>query len=287
MTGSSRSPYFEQCARPRRNTEPPGVAFFLLSKFLWMMADASQVARAWLLKATDEEFERFVENRKFRNPDTGNEVKFVSLPDEEQAKIRAQYSQAVEQQEGAPEKKGPLGQRILEKVRSAVDTTTKAGKNFVKFMRDPEYRKEVKEAFRAKKADFKEKLGNEMKESREMLQTVGKVLSGQQVSDEDKQKAVDQLKDIGKMAVLGTLAVAPLGPFDDILFFVITAGVRVAFPEFSWTPSSWRTPIEASEGSLEDKIAERLYAGIMSVLENPSAELVESTLDEMARRRKA
>ncbi len=41
--------------------------------------------------AEDSSFEKAVEGKRFTNPETGNKVKFQSLPTKEQSKIRAQY----------------------------------------------------------------------------------------------------------------------------------------------------------------------------------------------------
>jgi len=51
-------------------------------------------------QVTDPEFVRWVETQKFTHPKTRNEVKFKSLPAEDQAKIRARWQQA-KQQDGA------------------------------------------------------------------------------------------------------------------------------------------------------------------------------------------
>jgi hypothetical protein len=55
-----------------------------------------------------EEFMRGVKDRKFRNPDTGNEVKFISLPPEEQKKVYQQWSSSRQQQpKQAPQERQP------------------------------------------------------------------------------------------------------------------------------------------------------------------------------------
>jgi len=62
------------------------------------MPSSRNVAQAWMRlhvakKPSGQlsQFRQEVEGRKFRNPDTGNEVQFVSLPKSEQAKIFAQW----------------------------------------------------------------------------------------------------------------------------------------------------------------------------------------------------
>ena len=45
-----------------------------------------------LRQATDKSFEDAVKDKKFKNPDTGNQVTFGSLPADEQAKVRKEWS---------------------------------------------------------------------------------------------------------------------------------------------------------------------------------------------------
>ena len=60
---------------------------------------------------TDPEFAQWAEKQKFRHPQTGNDVQFKSLPAEEQAKIRARWQQAKEQ-EGAKQRGQGETQRL-------------------------------------------------------------------------------------------------------------------------------------------------------------------------------
>lgn len=253
------------------------------------MASSRQVAQTWLLRlARDTRLEEQLKSQRFRHPETGNQVLFQSLPIPEQAKIRQRYQQPAQPEPpGEPRQKGPWTERVLEKAKAAVDATTQAGKNLVRFIKEPEYREEVKAAFVAKKDDTKAKLAVEARESKEMLKTVRKVFSGhEKVSEQEKKAAVDQLKDIGRLAVLTSVTVMPLGPLDDILLLALTAGVRIAFPEFSWMPSAWRTPVEAADGKdLADRISDRLVEGILKFLENPTEEMVMEALEEMGRSR--
>ena len=251
-----------------------------------MMPLPSDIANTWLLKvARDVRFEQAIQNRRFRHPQTGNQVLVVSLPEDEQAKIRAQFQQqSVAEPE--PEKKSPWTERVLEAARGAVDTTTQAGKNLLRFIKEPEYRTEVKEAFIAKKEDIKSKLAIEARESKEMLATAKKAIAGEEISDGERKAAWDQLKDVGKLAVLTATTVTPLGPLDDILLLVLTAGIRLAVPEFSWKPSAFRDDLEASEGKdLASRISDRLYQGMLHVLENPSEEMLTKALEEMGKKK--
>jgi hypothetical protein len=56
-------------------------------------AHRKQAARARGLSSYRGAFQRWVRGRKFRNPDTGNENVFVSLPDEERARIYQEWQQ--------------------------------------------------------------------------------------------------------------------------------------------------------------------------------------------------
>jgi hypothetical protein len=67
------------------------------------MDSAARVARRFALAYVRRakyapEFLRAVEPRKFRNPDTGNEVEFTSLPAPEQAKIYQQWAASIQRE---------------------------------------------------------------------------------------------------------------------------------------------------------------------------------------------
>ena len=53
--------------------------------------------------ADDKSFDEAIKGKKFKNPETGNEVAFGSLPDEEQKKVRESWSS---KNEGGGEKGG-------------------------------------------------------------------------------------------------------------------------------------------------------------------------------------
>lgn len=248
-----------------------------------MALEATQVMEKWLLKfARDVNFEEVIQGRKFRHPQTQNQVQFKSLPEDEQARLRAMWSQKSKDEEETAEKgsetKGPWTQRVREKVESLVDTATRGGQVLKELIKNPEYRTEFKQKLVEKKDDFISKLKQEGRETKDMVATVGKLLKGEEVSDEEKKAAKEQLGDVGRLAVLSILAL-PLGPFDDIIFFITTAGIKAAFPEFSWTPSAWREALD--KGNIEDQIARRIYEGIISVLENPKEQQVLDALDAL------
>jgi hypothetical protein len=80
------------------------------------------VAAAWarriLAKQSQlSEFRQDVEGRKFRNPDTGNDVLFVSLPKKEQARIFAEWRRKQKGVEPKPERERGLVQIDREKAR--------------------------------------------------------------------------------------------------------------------------------------------------------------------------
>lgn len=58
-------------------------------KFASLDKLAKRVSERWAQKKT---FEESIKGKKFTNPATGRKIKFESLPDEEQAKIRSQFS---------------------------------------------------------------------------------------------------------------------------------------------------------------------------------------------------
>jgi hypothetical protein len=89
------------------------------------MPSAPHVAQAYLLRLARyaQEFLTWTEGRPFRNPDTGNEVKFTSLPAQEQTRIYEQWTQHAK--EDSPTQETPSsradpreeGRRALEAVR--------------------------------------------------------------------------------------------------------------------------------------------------------------------------
>lgn len=79
------------------------------------MAGIDNVARAWLRALVAKEspsgysqFRQEVEGERFRNPETGNDVKFVSLPRREQARIYAQWRRKQQGTEAPKEKERGL-----------------------------------------------------------------------------------------------------------------------------------------------------------------------------------
>lgn len=80
---------------------------------------ARRVALRWI--AAEKTFEEAIKGKKFPSPETGSKVMFTSLPDEEQAKIRAQWSKEDgKENEGG---KGGLGKakKLLGKFFSKVN----------------------------------------------------------------------------------------------------------------------------------------------------------------------
>jgi hypothetical protein len=69
---------------------------------------AQEFVRAQVRRARyAPEFMKLVDPQKFRNPETGNEVRFVSLPDDEQQRIYEAWREKNNVQESAPERKKP------------------------------------------------------------------------------------------------------------------------------------------------------------------------------------
>ena len=257
-----------------------------------MALSSRGVADEWLRRfAKDTRFEEAIKNQRFRHPDTGNQVLFVSLPPMEQARIRTRFMQQRQEEgdkkdESAAEpedkkEKGPWSHRVLDAARRAVDWGTQAGKNLGRLVREPEDRAEVKKGLREKADDVKKKLRVELDESKEMLGTFARAMRGGELEKDELKKAVEQLKDVGKLAVLGSVTVAPLGPLDDVVLFLLTFGIKRVFPGFSWKPSAWR--VEAAD--LAAHVADRLVEGMLEALENPSEHDVMTALEAMEQQR--
>ena len=74
---------------------------------------AYYVATMWLEAKTDARFEKWIETQRFTHPETRNKVKFKSLPQPEQDKIRQRYQQSQQQEDGGRREREP--ERVREK----------------------------------------------------------------------------------------------------------------------------------------------------------------------------
>lgn len=142
-----------------------------------------------------DSFEEAIEGKKFKNPETGREVQFSSLPSEEQKRVRDSWSKKNKEEGGHDhgEKKSladrikGLGQKAREFVQKAPDTVKK-------FISDPEYRKESMKATATAVAETPSKYAksvlktvkHEVKEFKEAGEGIKAVLKGGKMSGEQK-----------------------------------------------------------------------------------------------------
>lgn len=77
---------FDQSSAKREVIDPD-----ILDALSADMARTASLEVAWGRKMVAKTFEESVEGKKFKNPETGRQVMFKSLPSDEQAKIRAQW----------------------------------------------------------------------------------------------------------------------------------------------------------------------------------------------------
>lgn len=87
-----------------------------------------------------EEFLKSVGERKFRNPDTGNEVVFVSLPEAEQKRVFDQWSHS---QKGQAKPKSPKKPTFEAARKSVFDALKKNGWQLKEHLKTPQAEKRV------------------------------------------------------------------------------------------------------------------------------------------------
>lgn len=92
--------------------------------------------------AYPEEFTRAVENIKFRQPSTGNRVKFVSLTPEEQAKVYSRWQQ-LQQQKAQKKKKKPKRPTFAKAREGAFGALEEDGWSVKKDLKVPKARKDI------------------------------------------------------------------------------------------------------------------------------------------------
>jgi hypothetical protein len=92
--------------RPRAKggrKKPPRIDRFMVSARDVFGSAAKKVAASWMRRRIAAgSFSQWVEGRRFKNPTTGNDVLFKSLPKPEQAKIRARWSESLAAEDDAP-----------------------------------------------------------------------------------------------------------------------------------------------------------------------------------------
>jgi hypothetical protein len=117
---------------------------------------------------------------------------------------------------------------------------------------------------KAKFTKLKKGLAQELAESKIMLGTVGKLVSGGKVSDEERKAAKTQALDVLKGLVSATAGVLPGGS----LLFALTAAVNKVFDKsYSWAPSAFK-----AAGSSPEMVADKLLAAVLKEMENGEAE---------------
>lgn len=114
-----------------------------------MLPSARLVAHRHMLRLASKRiadaFEEFVEGKTFRNPDTGNEVQFGSLPKSKQDEVRAKYRKMRQKLEKADKDKG-LKENLESLGKKAKKFLDEAPESVNQFITDPEHRKEVLES---------------------------------------------------------------------------------------------------------------------------------------------
>jgi len=88
-----------------------------------MTAPQATVAARWLRRVARQglDFREFVESRRWRNPETGNDVKFVSLPRREQARIFGEWRARQRGESSRPERERGLVPVDRERARDTAD----------------------------------------------------------------------------------------------------------------------------------------------------------------------
>lgn len=139
-----------------------------------------------------------IEGKTFRNPDTGNQVLFNSLPEGEKKKIRSDWSESQKEEGGHGDKHDAPKQSFKDKLKSlgqkASDFLKNAPEKAKKFIEDPEFRKEtlasasesLKKAPEKYAKNLVEAAEHEVKEFKEAGEGIRAVLKGGEMSDHQK-----------------------------------------------------------------------------------------------------
>jgi len=146
-----------------------------------------------------------LEEQEFKHPETGNKVKFTSLPKEEQSKIRAKMKGEGEGEDGGIAKKLS---GWLDKAKGLTDSAKKKVQSLPddakKFVADPDYRKSVtSEAAKAMKAAPKEYAKKVIGHFKHEVEEVGGALKN---IASGKPPTKKQMKAVGGLALEVTVA---------------------------------------------------------------------------------
>tara|TARA_B100000073_G_scaffold111614_1_gene90032 strand:- start:49 stop:960 length:912 start_codon:yes stop_codon:yes gene_type:complete len=156
-------------------------------------------------------FEDAVKDKKFKNPNTGNDVSFGSLPAEEQKKLREEFKKSQEKDSDKGDKGKQEAQKKLDTAKEAL------GKSIV----PKSEQKEIKGWLKGDKFNFKDGLGLDDREAYTFM-TMGKG------SELKGNKSVDAFTDLYKDDFKGDDS-KTLDKVNDALKIVI--GEEVGFPK--------------------------------------------------------
>ena len=137
----------------------------LREELLPLLVDGYKVA-----KDDDSEFEKAIKDKKFKNPETGNKVKFDSLPEKEQKKIRKEWK---EKNKDDDEDGGGKSKPTKDDVKSVV-----------KDLKDMD-KKQQEDAFNKIKDTISNKNVFKDMDKDEALKTMKKTLEGMGMSGDD------------------------------------------------------------------------------------------------------
>jgi hypothetical protein len=239
---------------------------------------AHRVASQWLARKIREAADDKVQVRR---KDTGRLVWVTK----DKAKD-SQYEPVKEDKgdggdEGEAKSEGALSQRVVDNAKELVDKIGKKGKGILRFVTDRGFRQEVGEALKEKASDFKEKLDQEVSESKEMKRIFQQMLRGAPpLSDEERDQAKEQLVDVFKMAVMGSMGAVPV-PFTlEIVLLATHAANKMTGKDFSWAASSFRG--DGKHAAKDPDMGKVIFDEMVKLIENPSDDVINGVIKEMA-----
>lgn len=165
------------------------------------------------------------------------------------------------------------------KLQALKEKFGKKGAEVAKFVTDKGFRKESVNAFKERAADVKAKMGQELKESKEMLGTLRKLVTKQEVSKEEKQQALKQAMDVVKIVVVGGASVSPIPGATPMLLGSAKVISKMFKTDFSWFPSSFR---QASEETGPEALAESFTDNLMQGLSQLSEEDLQDIVEKIS-----
>lgn len=161
------------------------------------------------------------------------------------------------------------GKGLRGKLKNLKAKFGKKGEELGKFVTDKKFRQESVKALKERAADLKSKMGQELKESKEMLGTLRKIVSKKEVSPEERKKALTQAMDVVKFVVVGSASVSPIPGATPMLLGSAKVISKLFKTDFSWFPSAFR---QASEETGPEALAENFTDSLIEGLSNLSEE---------------